>query len=111
MIVLVDSSSGSMDWRLSSKSDLTRLDAAATLASVIPGDVRIFSFSEKVVEVPARRGMAGVDAIVRSQGHGGTWLGKAVTKLNTLKHDRLIVVTDEQSHDEVPDPVAAAIRN
>jgi uncharacterized protein with von Willebrand factor type A (vWA) domain len=105
-IVLVDVS-GSMDHRLSAKSDLTRMDAAATLASVIPGDVRIFSFSDKVVEVPARRGMAGIDAIVRSQGHGGTWLGTAVTKLNTLKHDRLIVVTDEQSHDPVPNPVAA----
>ncbi len=108
--VLVDVS-GSMDARLSARSDLTRLDAAATLAAIVPGDVRLFTFSNAVVEVPARRGMAGVDAIVRSQPHGGTELGKAVTAMNALMsrsgHDRLIVITDEQSHDRVPDPVSA----
>ncbi|MFT4074472.1 MAG: TROVE domain-containing protein [Asticcacaulis sp.] len=104
-LVLVDVS-GSMDARLSAKSDLTRMDAAATLAAIIPGDVRVFTFSQEVREVPARRGMAGVDAVVKSQPHGGTYLGQAVTKMNTIKCDRLIVITDEQSHDKVPDPVA-----
>jgi 60 kDa SS-A/Ro ribonucleoprotein len=105
-LVLVDVS-GSMDARLSSRSDLTRMDAAATLASIIPGDVRVFTFSNEVVEVPARRGMAGVDSVIRSQPHGGTWLGKAVKQMNGHRHDRLIVITDEQSHDAVPEPVAA----
>lgn len=82
------------------------MDAAATLAAIIPGEVRAFTFSNDVVEVPPRRGMAGVDAIVRSQTHGGTELGKAVTKINGIKHDRLIVITDEQSADRVPQPVA-----
>lgn len=104
-LVLVDVS-GSMDGLLSAKSDLTRMDAAATLAAIIPGEVRAFTFSNDVVEVPPRRGMAGVDAIVRSQTHGGTELGKAVTKINGIKHDRLIVITDEQSADRVPQPVA-----
>ena len=104
-LVLVDVSP-SMNVRLSAKSDLTRMDAAATLASVIPGDVRVFSFSNEVVEVPPRRGMAGVDAIVKSQPSNGTLLGKAVTHVNAIKHDRLIVITDEQSQDVVPDPVA-----
>lgn len=127
-IVLVDVS-GSMNNRLSAKSDLTRMDAAAALASVIHGDLRVFSFSARglqyggfnwnrggyeyrhdgsnvLVEVPPRRGMAGIDAVIRSQEHGGTMLGKAVQEANALPHDRLIVVTDEQSHDPVPDPVA-----
>lgn len=104
-LVLVDVSP-SMNVRLSAKSDLTRMDAAATLASVIPGDVRVFSFSNEVVEVPPRRGMAGVDAIIRSQPSNGTLLGKAVKYVNAIKHDRLIVITDEQSQDVVPDPVA-----
>jgi hypothetical protein len=47
-----------------------------------------------------------VDAIVRSQPHGGTLLGQAVERINRLPHDRLIVVTDEQSHDAVPAPKA-----
>jgi len=103
--VLVDVS-GSMNERLSAKSDLTRMDAAAALSSVINGDVRVFTFSHNVVEVPPRRGMAGVDAVIRSQPHGGTYLGAAVTAINVnVKHDRLVVITDEQSADRVPDPV------
>jgi hypothetical protein len=104
-IVLVDVS-GSMTSRMSRKSDLTRMDAAATLGAIVPGDLRLFTFSSGLVEVPPRRGMAGVDAIVRSQHHGSTNLGFAVGKINALAHDRLIVVTDEQSHDRVPEPVA-----
>lgn len=104
--ILVDVS-GSMDERLSAKSDMTRMDAAAAMAAVINGDIRVFTFSHQVVEVPPRRGMAGVDAVVRSQSHGGTYLGAAVEAVNReVKHDRLIVITDEQSHDRVPDPVA-----
>ena len=99
-IVLVDVS-GSMKERLSAKSDLTRLDAAATLASVIHGNVRVFTFSNEVVEVPPRRGMAGVEAIRRSQPNMGTWLGRAVESVSRHRHDRLIVITDEQSHDSV----------
>ncbi|MCI3133922.1 TROVE domain-containing protein [Phenylobacterium aquaticum] len=105
-IVLVDVSP-SMNVRLSARSDLTRMDAAATLASIVPGDVRVFSFSNEVVEVPARRGMAGVDAVIRSQPSNGTLLGKAVAHVNRLPHDRLIVITDEQSQDPVPAPKAA----
>lgn len=102
-IVLVDVS-GSMDCPLSSRSDLTRMDAAAALASLIVGDVRVFTFTDRIVEVPHRLGMAGVDAIRGSQPHGGTYLGLAVTKVNQLPHDRLIVITDEQSADSVPPP-------
>jgi 60 kDa SS-A/Ro ribonucleoprotein len=105
-IVLVDVS-GSMDAKLSAKSDLTRMDAAAALASIINGDVRMFSFSDALVEVPPRRGMAGVDALLRSQPHGGTALAGAVRAVNQWPHDRLIVITDEQATDgAVGDPVA-----
>ncbi len=106
-IVLVDVS-GSMLWsRVSERSDLTRMDAAAALASLVNGeDLRVFTFSEKVVEVPARRGLSGVDAVNKSQPNGGTYLGKAVKQINRLPHDRLIVITDEQSADTVPNPVA-----
>jgi len=118
-IVLVDVSI-SMNEKLSAKSELTRLDAAAALAAIVYGDVRMFSFSAGnikyagdewngspvLVEVPPRRGMAGIDAIVRSQERGGTMLGQAVKEANALPHDRLIVITDEQSADKVPDPAS-----
>lgn len=103
--VLVDVS-GSMNDKLSGKSDMTRMDAAATLASIIHGDVRVFTFSHQVVEVPPRRGMAGVAVIKASQPHGGTYLGQAVDAINAqVSHDRLIVITDEQSHDPVGSPI------
>jgi 60 kDa SS-A/Ro ribonucleoprotein len=106
-VVLVDVS-GSMDTQLSAKSDLTRMDAAATLASVIHGDLRVFSFSQSLIEVPPRRGMAGVDALIRSQPHSSTALAGAVAAVNAnIPHDRLIVITDEQATDgAVPAPVA-----
>lgn len=104
-LVLIDVSD-SMNDKLSGKSDMTRMDAAAALGAIVPGDVRLFTFSDRVVEVPPRRGMAGVDAIVRSQQHSGTYLGSALRALYRFPHDRLIVVTDEQSHDAVPPPVA-----
>lgn len=104
-IILVDVS-GSMNGRLSDKSDLTRMDAAAALASIWPGEARVLSFSYHTVEVPHRRGMAGVDAIRNSQHHGGTDIRGAVQIANLHPHDRLIVITDEQSHTTVPAPVA-----
>lgn len=104
-VILVDVS-GSMDARLSAKSDLTRMDAAAALASLVNAeDLRVFSFSYGLAEVPARRGMAGVDAVIKSQPHGGTALGAAVAKANEIcDYDRIIVITDEQSHDSVAGP-------
>ena len=102
--------SGSMEWdMLSVRSDMTRLDAACALSMLIReicDDVEIHSFSYKTVLVPPRRGFALRDAITTSQQHGGTNLGAAVKKINGLKDakDRLIVFTDEQSHDVVPGP-------
>lgn len=94
-----------LDEALSRRSDLTRIDAAATLASVIHGYLRVITFSAKNVEVPARRGMAGVDAIIRSQHHGVTNLADAVRFASAQRHDRLIVITDEQANGPVPAPV------
>lgn len=107
-VVLVDVS-GSMDERLSGKSDLTRMDAAAALAAILPCEsLRVLTFSHHTVEVAPRRGMAGVEAVINSQDHGGTLLGQALETVSKIKHDRLVVITDEQSHDRVPDP---SVRN
>lgn len=100
--------SGSMFAALSAQSEMTRAEAAcglAILAREICDEVEIFTFSDKVVKVPPRRGFALRDAIINSQPHSGTWLGKAVTEIDR-KGDRLIVLTDEQSHDHVPEPKA-----
>ena len=106
-LILVDVS-GSMDADLSSKSDMKRLDAAcgvAMCAREMFDQVRVFSFSERIVEVPARRGFALRDSIVNSQSHSSTYLGAAVQMLYKITEaDMLLVFTDEQSHDSVPNP-------
>jgi len=106
-IVLVDVS-GSMTAPLSQRSEMLRTDAAyglAVLLREIGEKVSVFSFSDSLVEVPARRGFALRDAIDASQRHNSTQLGKAVEVLNRKhSYDRLIVISDEQAHDTVPGP-------
>jgi 60 kDa SS-A/Ro ribonucleoprotein len=106
-IVLVDVS-GSMTAPLSRRSEMQRTDAAyglAVLLREIAEKVAVYSFSDNLVEVPARRGFALRDAIDASQRHNSTQLGDAVEKINrNEKCDRLIVITDEQAHDRVPAP-------
>lgn len=107
-ILLVDVS-GSMDSPISAKSDLRRIDAAcglAMLARELCAQVAIVTFSDRAVEVAPRRGFALRDAIVQSQPHSSTYLGAAVSAVIQNPHDRLIVITDEQSHDPVPNPLA-----
>lgn len=106
--ILVDVSA-SMDVPLSAKSDMTRMDAACGVAMVareMCEYAEVFSFSNTTVSVPPRRGFALRDAIVNSQHHGSTQLGAAINELSQMRGrtDRLIVVTDEQTHDRVPDP-------
>lgn len=108
-ILLVDVS-GSMDAVMSEKSDMLRVDAAcglAVLARELCENVEIYSFSRELKQIPPRRGFALRDAINTSQSHGGTYLGAAINAVNGMKRDRLIVITDEQSADIVPDPSGA----
>lgn len=110
-VILIDVSV-SMDAPISAKSDLKRVDAAcglAILAREMLHDGAIFTFSNRLVQVPPRRGFALRDAVIGSQSHGGTELGAAIQALNTnFEYDRLIVITDEQSEDRVPAPRAGA---
>ena len=106
-VLLVDVS-GSMDAPLSRRSEMRRNDAAYGLALLlreIAEDVSIYTFSDRLVRVPARQGFALRDALNASQPHNGTYLGQALKGLDEA-YDRLIVITDEQSHDPVPNPKA-----
>jgi len=108
-VILVDVS-GSMSWKVSDKSEISRLDAAcgvAMLVREICETVEVHTFSNSNVMVAPRRGFALSEAINKSQSHGGTYLGKAIEYVNKLSGvDRLIVITDEQSADKVPNPIA-----
>jgi 60 kDa SS-A/Ro ribonucleoprotein len=105
---LVVDVSGSMNYKLSKKGETTRMDAAAGLAILLREKAEEFSvatFSDTCVELPPRRGFALRDAIVGSQAHSGTYLKRALEKLHEQREwrelDRLIVITDEQSHDGI----------
>jgi len=105
-ILLVDVS-GSMEYQISGKSDLKRLDAACGLGMLlreICEEVEILTFSNQVIQVPPRRGFALRDAINSSQPHSGTYLGQAIKTVDDNRtYNRMIVITDEQSHDKVSD--------
>lgn len=106
--ILVDVS-GSMDVPLSAKSEMHRVDVAAGLAVLVSAVCefpRVFTFSEGLVEVPPFAGLALVETIRHSQPHSSTYLGAAIQRLNAEPLDRLIAITDEQSHDRVPNPSA-----
>lgn len=106
-VLLIDVS-GSMDKTLSDKSEMKRDDAAyglGVLARELCEDVQIFSFSQAVAQIPARRGFALRDAIRQSQPHSSTYTGQAVGLINSkFEYDRIIIITDEQSADQVPNP-------
>ncbi len=104
-VLLVDVS-GSMIAKLSGRSEMLRTDAAYGLAILlreICEDVAVYSFSAHLDRIPARRGFGLRDAIDASQPHGSTMLGEALNGVRE-KYDRIIVITDEQSHDRVPAP-------
>lgn len=111
------------DFRMNVTSRLDGAVALAILLREICEDVEIFSFSRKLVKIPPRRGFALADAIRNSQPHLATFLGASVNAIYGEKNkqyfkgngtgsfigqglnlDRLIVITDEQSDDPVPDP-------
>jgi hypothetical protein len=108
-VLLVDVS-GSMEVALSGRSEMRRTDAAYGLAILlreIAEKVTLFTFSDRAVRVPSRRGMALRDALDKSQPHSGTYLGAALGQIEAEVRegwDRIVVITDEQSHDQVPAP-------
>ena len=101
--VIVDVS-GSMDQALSARGEATRLDAAASIAICareLCESARVFTFSQSVAEIGNVHGLPLAAAITNSQPHQGTYLAQALGILRSKgwTPDRIIVVTDEQTHD------------
>lgn len=106
-IIMVDVSGSMSSANVSGKSEITRLDAACGLAMLARETFTtgsIVSFSDAVVDIGAsRRGFALRDAIVGSQLHSGTALGMSLQSV-VGDYERMIVITDEQAADVVPQP-------
>lgn len=103
--ILIDVS-GSMDVKISDRSELNRIEVAGALAVLLRelcGNVLVATFSDRVVSVKPNRGFALIEEISRSQMHSGTQLGHALDVLRTRPGwkglNRMIVITDEQAHD------------
>lgn len=101
--------SGSMDTAITGKSTLSRWEAGAALGVLLREvceSARVFTFSDSLVEVPNLRGLALLGGVNNSQPHSGTYLAETLKTLFTnLSHpDRVIVVTDEQTHDGIIPP-------
>ena len=104
-VILVDVS-GSMVAPLSRRSEMLRTDAAyglAVLLREVAEKVSIYTFSNVAKLVPPRRGFALRDAMESSQPHQGTFLGAALDAIRE-PYDRILVITDEQSHDRISAP-------
>lgn len=105
--VIVVDCSGSMSAQLSTRSQLTRFEAAAALAILvreIADEVSVYAYGSKEEEIAPRRGMALRDALRSANVGWATDLGRCIKTVNKEDYDRVIVITDEQSHTAVPGP-------
>lgn len=103
--VVVDNS-GSMDAPLSAKSEMLRQDAAsglAILARELCTEAVIIGFGSTAALLPARRGFALRDAIRQGPG-GGTNTETAKQLADREGYDRIVIITDEQSHQAITPP-------
>lgn len=113
---LVLDHSDSMNARISTKSEVTRMDTAGALAVLlreICEKVVVIAFSsidygrknsKDVAIVPPRRGFALIDAFKDSMVSWGTNTESGIQCAKEQGYDRVIVITDEQSHQQVSGP-------
>lgn len=105
-VLLVDHSGSMVGAKVSAKSELDRFEAASALAILLREvceDVAVLAFSDAATLVPARRGFALRDALAQTPS-GGTYTEKAKLAADRLGYDRIIIVTDEQSHEALSAP-------
>lgn len=97
----------SMDARISEKSDLSRLDSASALAILIReicDNCLLIGFSYEANILPSRRGMALRD-LINSQNMSGTYTDTALSLAEREGYERIIVITDEQSNQNIRNPL------
>lgn len=106
---LIVDNSGSMYFeKVSARSEMTRSDAACALAILlreICEDCVVIGFASSAEIIAPRRGFALRDAIQNGP-KGGTNTDLAIKLAAKEGYDRIIVVTDEQSHTNIPGPLA-----
>jgi 60 kDa SS-A/Ro ribonucleoprotein len=105
--IVVDNSGSMYGTKISAKSDMDRSDAACALAILVREvceEVQIISYSTTPALVPPRRGFALRDAIQSATIHNSTHTDDALALAQHETYDRIIVITDEQSHQAIRNP-------
>lgn len=106
-VLLVDGSGSMFGASVSARSEIDRFEAASALAILLREvctDVQVVVFSDRGVVIPARRGFALRDALAKAAPRGGTYTEQAKLAADQMGYDRLIIVTDEQSHEALSVP-------
>ncbi len=106
-VLVVDGSGSMFGAKVSAKSEIDRFDAAAALAILVREvceSVDVIVFSNDAFLVPPRRGFALRDVLMQSAQRGGTNTENAKTAADTRGYDRIIILTDEQSHQAISAP-------
>jgi 60 kDa SS-A/Ro ribonucleoprotein len=106
-VLLVDNSGSMYGTKVSQKSEIDRSDAACALAILlreICEDIKVVAFAGNPTLVPARRGFALRDSIKKTES-GGTYTETAKQYADKFGYDRLIIITDEQSHQSLTNPL------
>lgn len=106
--VVVDNSGSMYGTPVSAKSDIDRVDAAAALAILVREvceHATVIGYGSTAAVLPARRGFALRDAIKGGPG-GGTNTNTALALARQQGYDRIIVLTDEQSHQTIGAPAS-----
>ena len=116
--VLIDCS-GSMSSPVSGKSEIRCREAATALAILVGGvcdAFDVYAFGTDVAQIPARANLGLMTTVedVNSYAYGrssqnvqvghGTNIGKAVRFATQHSYDRVVVITDGQSHDTLANP-------
>jgi hypothetical protein len=104
--IVVDNSGSMEGTKVSQKSEMDRSDAACALAILVREmceQAVVIGFGTDAKVIPARRGFALRDAIKSGPG-GGTNTDNALALAQSEGYDRVIVITDEQSHQAIRNP-------
>jgi 60 kDa SS-A/Ro ribonucleoprotein len=106
--LVIDGSGSMFGTKISAKSELDRFEAAAALcilARELCEDSTIIVFSNNAYLVPSRHGFALRDAIYGSAERSGTNTQYGIMGAAQQGYDRIIVFTDEQSHQSINNPL------
>jgi hypothetical protein len=106
--LVIDGSASMFGTPVSKRSEIDRFEAAAALAILIREiceQLVIVVFSINAYLIPLRHGFALRDAIYQKAEHSGTNTQIGILKAAESGYDRIIVITDEQSHQSISNPL------